>query len=255
MSEIPPAILRQLEAGKLETVNLVEWLAVDQRKLVRTVLAEIGQQRLIEPVLTAIATAARPTALQHIIVIGRELGRHLEPSNSPRSPFARLARHPSDTVRSWAAFAAVGRDGRTFDSHLTAIRPFAADLHSGVRETAWLALRPHIARELAAAIELLSAWSHDTDANLRRFASEATRPRGVWCAHLETLKLEPQLGLPILEPLRSDGSKYVRDSVGNWLNDAAKSQPKFVRQLCRQWKKASRSQETAYILKRALRSL
>jgi 3-methyladenine DNA glycosylase AlkC len=255
MSEIPPAILRQLEAGKLETVNLVECLAIDQRKLVRTALAEIDQQRLIEPALAAVSTAARPTAMQHIIVIGRELGRHLEPSSSPRSALGKMARHPSDIVRSWAAFAAVTHDSVPFGSHLSAIRPFAADRHFGVREVAWMALRPHIAQELAAAIELLAAWSHESDANLRRFASEATRPRGVWCAHLEALKTEPQLGLPILEPLHSDSSKYVRDSVGNWLNDAAKTQPQFVRTLCRRWQKASRSKETAYIVQKAMRSL
>jgi 3-methyladenine DNA glycosylase AlkC len=166
-----------------------------------------------------------------------------------------LARHPSDIVRSWAAFAAVTGDNRHFDDHLAAIRAFAADRHFGVREIAWMALRPHIQRQVSAAIELLAAWSHESDANLRRFASEATRPRGVWCAHIEVLKSEPQLGLPILEPLKADSSKYVRDSVGNWLNDAAKSQPQFVKGLCKRWKKASPAAETAYILQKATRSL
>ena len=255
MSEIPPAILRQLEAGELETVNLVECLAVDQRTLVRTVLKQIGQQRLIEAALAAVERAARPTAMQHIIVIGQQLGRHLAPNRSPRSHFGKLARHPSDIVRSWAAFAAVAGDDGHFHDHLAAIRPFAADRHFGVREIAWMALRPHIQRQLIAAIELLSAWSQEADANLRRFASEATRPRGVWCSHLEPLKAQPELGLSILEPLKSDSSKYVRDSVGNWLNDAAKSQPHFVKALCRRWKQASRSAETAYILQKATRSL
>lgn len=255
MSEIPPAILRQLEAGELETVNLVESLAIDQRKLVRAVLHQIGKQRLVDSALAAVAAAARPTAMQHLIVIGQVLGKHLEPSSSPRSAFGKLARHPSDIVRSWAAFAAVAGENGQFADHLQAIRPFAADPHFGVRETAWMALRPHIASQLTTALELLAAWSHEADANLRRFASEATRPRGVWCAHLEALKAEPQLGLPILEPLNSDNSKYVRDSAGNWLNDAAKSQPQFVRTLCQQWKKASRTPETAYIVQKAVRSL
>ncbi len=255
ISEIPPAVLRQLEAGQLETVNLVECLAVDQRKLARVVLTQLGQTRLLEKVLAAIEQAARPTAMQHITVIGRELGKHLEPSNLPRSAFGKLAAHPSDIVRCWAAVAAVAGDGDQFGNRLIAIRSFAADRHFGVREVAWMALRPHVAAQLAAAIEHLSAWSHDVDANLRRFASESTRPRGVWCLHLEALKDQPQLGLPILEPLKSDSSKYVRDSVGNWLNDAAKGRPQFVRTLCKQWQKASRSAETGYIVKRALRSL
>jgi 3-methyladenine DNA glycosylase AlkC len=69
------------------------------------------------------------------------------------------------------------------------------------------------------------------------------------------LKTDPELGMTILEPLRSDSSKYVRDSVANWLNDAGKTQPEWVRQLCRRWTKESPTAETAMIIKRATRNL
>lgn len=58
-----------------------------------------------------------------------------------------------------------------------------------------------------------------------------------------------------LENLKSDPSKYVQDSVANWMNDAGKTQPEFVIEICKKWKQESPTKETNYIIKRALRSL
>jgi 3-methyladenine DNA glycosylase AlkC len=55
--------------------------------------------------------------------------------------------------------------------------------------------------------------------------------------------------------LKSDKAKYVRDSVGNWLNDAGKTRPDFVVQLCKRWENESDTKETKYITKKALRTL
>jgi len=55
--------------------------------------------------------------------------------------------------------------------------------------------------------------------------------------------------------MKSDKSKYVQDSVGNWLNVASKTQPEFVKSICEKWKDESPTKETAYIIKKALRTI
>jgi 3-methyladenine DNA glycosylase AlkC len=158
-------------------------------------------------------------------------------------------------VRCWAAYT-VGKNTKlSTEQMLRQIQPFAADRHFGVREIAWLAVRPVIAKNLTESITILSKWTSHKDENVRRFCTEATRPRGVWCEHIEELKQNPALGLVILEPLMADAAKYVQDSVGNWLNDASKTAPAFVIDLCKKWDKESKTKETAYIIKKALRTV
>ena len=118
-----------------------------------------------------------------------------------------------------------------------------------------MAVRDDIRGDVDAAVRLLQAWATHPDANIRRFASEATRPRGVWCAQIDTLKKEPWRGLPLLEPLRGDASRYVQNSVANWLNDAAKTQPAWVQEVCARWSRSSSDAATAYIVRRAQRSI
>jgi len=130
-----------------------------------------------------------------------------------------------------------------------------ADSHFGVREIIWMALRPEMSEYLDFSIAFLSHWAESEDENIRRFSTEALRPRGVWCAHIEALKEKPEQYLPILDKLKTDKAKYVQDSVGNWLNDASKTRPDFVMALCKRWENESPTKETKYIIKKALRTL
>lgn len=118
-----------------------------------------------------------------------------------------------------------------------------------------MAVRPALAAELNTSIQLLSGWAGDGSERIRRFTSEALRPRGVWATHIPELKEDPGRGLPIPERLRTDPSRYVQDSVANWINDAAKTQPGLGRALCEQWLHAGTGAATERIATRALRSI
>lgn len=252
--EVPDDILNLLNSGLIPTVNLSEWLAVDQRALLRQTLSASGQEALIPEFIDTIDGLKKQTATQIIRAVG-QLIVDSELIGDRQKLVTQFSSHTSDTVRCWAAYA-IGLDHRTdtatgFDS----IRPYAADQHFGVREIAWMAVRDTIITDLKVSLDLLKDWSLSENENIRRFASEATRPRGVWCPHIDALKDQPEIAIDILEPLKSDSSKYVRDSVGNWLNDASKTQPDWVIDVCDRWTSTSGSKETAYIVKKARRTI
>ena len=172
-----------------------------------------------------------------------------------KDAFKPLRNHRSDTVRGWACFMVGMMPDLTLKQRLALIGPLADDAHFGVREWAWLALRPQLAAELDTALELLQPWTADASERVRRYASESLRPRGVWCAHIAALKADPGRALPLLEPLRADPAVYVQDSVANWLNDASKDQPGWVREVCARWSAGKPAEATQRICKRALRSI
>jgi 3-methyladenine DNA glycosylase AlkC len=254
IKDIPANILIQLNNGEIETVNLMEWLAIDQKKLLWNVLIQLDRKKYYNSIITDIDNLKKTTVNTINETIGAGLFAEAI-SNKDKTLFNILATNSSDTVRCWACYFISKNEKLTTEQTLQQIQPFAADNHFGVREIAWLSVRPIIAKNLIEGIAILSSWAISTNENIRRFASEATRPRGVWCEHINELKENPSLALSILQPLKNDPAKYVQDSVGNWLNDASKTQPAFVIKICKQWEKESKTKETAYIIKKALRTL
>ena len=252
--DISKEILEQLNHGEIETANLVEWLAVDQRLLLENLLQQTNRINYLKPILSEIELLKKQT----VNTINEAIGTGLYEQSVKHDDSEILeiiSSHKSDLIRCWATYTIGRNQTLEITEKLQQIQHFAADKHFGVREICWLAVRPAIAANLAKSIEILSDWTSHEDENVRRFASESTRPRGVWCEHIEELKQNPRLGLAILEPMKSDKAKYVQDSVGNWLNDASKTQPQFVVGICNKWEKESPTKETAYIIKKALRTI
>ncbi|MEM9064297.1 MAG: DNA alkylation repair protein [Planctomycetota bacterium] len=243
-SEVPKSVIAQLNRGERETANLAEGLAMDLVKLAGNAVPHAAKA-----VKQAVGGDASYVAKM------KTIGETLRDELGLDGVLERLADHPADKARSWQAYAIAAEPGLSIGRRLELIRLLADDHHFSVREWAWLALRPRVIEELDLAIGLLTDWTEDDSANVRRYATEVTRPRGVWCSHIPALKEEPQRGLPLLEPLKTDGSKYVQDSVANWLNDASKSRPDWVLELTSRWLKEGNGSPTARICRRATRSL
>jgi 3-methyladenine DNA glycosylase AlkC len=254
IADIPAQVLQALNAGAVPTVNLVEFLAIDLALLAPAIATQIGLHAQHERLQDTLAMLSSFKPMKRHDHIARAL-YDMTAGLPQRDKVANLlARHPSDLARAWAAHW-VQLSGLGLAGKLKAVRRFAADTHFGVREMAWIAVRDDVITELSLALQLLQPWVHDEDANVRRFASELTRPRGVWCAQIDALKREPEHALPLLEPLKSDASRYVQNSVANWLNDASKSQPQWVSAVCQRWLNESPTLRTRYITQRALRTL
>lgn len=239
IEQIPAERLSELALGA-ESRTLVEHIAVDQHALVGSLSlsvagesAGLGSKRLTERMDAG----------------ARVLLRELE-----RDTFEAATQFGSDVARSWGAVAVGLLEHLPFEERLAMVEPFATDHHFMVREWAWLGLRDHLAADLKGGIHLLANWARSEDPYLRRFASELSRPRGVWCKHIPELKRSPGHALPILQPMREDEARYVQLSVGNWLNDASKSAPEWVLRVCADWL-ASPSDSCRAICRRGLRSL
>ncbi|EHK63559.1 hypothetical protein [Achromobacter arsenitoxydans] len=241
---ILPARLAQLNAGE-PAATLTECLAVDFAALMRAAAPQVGDQGLALMQAQAAAGISRRMALAARILLD---------AAGPQA-LAGMQTHASDTVRGWACFMVGALPGVSVQERLALIRPLADDPHFGVREWAWIAVRPQLAAELETSVKRLRPWTKEPSERLRRFASESLRPRGVWCAHIAALKADPAIALPLLEPLRADAAVYVQDSVANWLNDASKDQPEWVRQVCRRWQAGKPAAATERICRRALRSI
>jgi 3-methyladenine DNA glycosylase AlkC len=237
--------MEALNLGKAESKSLVEGLAVDFKQLIEAVFPEIAHR-----------TATKLDAHVSLGITKRmqAFGALLYEAFGGAA-FHRAVAHPSDTVRGWAVYALAADNTLSIVEKISRVVSSADDPHFGVREWAQLAFRPDIAKHLHESISLLTPWTAHASENIRRFAVESTRPRGVWTHHINALKSEPELAEPLLAPVMADPSRYVQNSVGNWLNDAAKSRPDWVEIFLKEHKRKNDCPAFRYIEDRARRSV
>jgi 3-methyladenine DNA glycosylase AlkC len=234
--DVSPEKIELMNQGLVESQNLMETLSVSLDVLLNNVYPNLD---------------VNLDDVQGIVKKFQKFGEAIHEAEGLNS-IDFIVNHTSDIVRGWGCYV-IRASALNLEESLTKIRPFANDSNSGVREWAWMAIRPRVISDFEKALTILEKWTEDDSENIRRFASEITRPRGVWCSHIQELKNEPWLGQRIIDPLKQDSSKYVQKSVANWLNDAGKSQPDWVKQLCKQWSQSGHP-STLWICKRAQRN-
>lgn len=238
---VPPEVRRLLECGELSTANFMEQIALDLDVLLRSELPGVGKG----PSLSHLPLKAR------LRCAAARLAAVVQPSQIFRSVELKC-----DTVRAIGALAIGTNPSIEPAARLTLLEPFADDPHFAVREWAWIGLRDELGDSVVDLLPDLTRWSHAEAARLRRFASEITRPRGVWSRHLRALRVEPALAVDLLTPLANDPDRYVQTSVGNWLNDASRDHPEWVRSTCQSWlAQTSATPATSWICRHGQRSL
>jgi 3-methyladenine DNA glycosylase AlkC len=123
------------------------------------------------------------------------------------------------------------------------------------RLTSEFAIRTLLRHDLPHAIEVIGAtWVTSDDVDVRRLASEGTRPYLPWAIRVPGIAADPTITIPILTALYRDGSEYVRRSVANHLNDLSRDNPALVVRTAEAWL-TDPDDNTLRLVTRALRTL
>lgn len=105
-SEIPSEVLQLLNQGKLESVNLTEWLAINHIELLKNVLPSIGLKDSLELVVAELEKQNVETGMKVIRMTGTLLDKVIFKENERKKAdfLLKFSNHISDSVRCWAAF-------------------------------------------------------------------------------------------------------------------------------------------------------
>ena len=133
--DIPSEVLSLLNAGRIETVNLTEWLAVDHSQLVKSVFPALGiDKNIIEELVCQIHQQKKPSTMNTIKLIGALLYEKYANTDLYEPLFKQLSTHLSDSVRCYACYLVALHTDTPLEDKLHKLKPLVADSHFGVRE-------------------------------------------------------------------------------------------------------------------------
>jgi 3-methyladenine DNA glycosylase AlkC len=122
------------------------------------------------------------------------------------------------------------------------------------RLTSEFALRILLRHDLDRALRIIAGWTASPDADVRRLASEGTRPYLPWSIRVPELVARPGATAPVLDALYGDASEYVRRSVANHLNDLSRDHADLAVATARRWLDAP-APTTGRLVRHGLRTL
>lgn len=122
------------------------------------------------------------------------------------------------------------------------------------RLTSEFAIRTLLRADLKRSLEIALEWTGSPDVDVRRLASEGTRPYLPWSVRVPEILARPGVTVPILDKLYRDDSEYVRRSVANHLNDLSRDIPHIVIETAARWL-SDPDENTEQLVRHALRTV
>ena len=114
--DIPFEVLNLLNNGMIETVNLTEWLAINQIQLIYNVFPEIGLSKSLFKLKKSIGQLKNPSTMNLIKTIGEVLYNYCSENKTLVSTLDILSTHKSDTLRCYAIYLiALNKDLKILD--------------------------------------------------------------------------------------------------------------------------------------------
>ncbi|WP_127506407.1 DNA alkylation repair protein [Actinoplanes solisilvae] len=167
---------------------------------------------------------------------------------------AAVGSEPFDGWLIWPVTAAIAQ--KAIADNTSAAFDDAMDVMAELtqRLSAEFAIRALLRHDLDRALPIVQQWTASSDVDVRRLATEGTRPYLPWATRVPQILARPGVTVPVLNALYRDDSEYVRRSVANHLNDLSRDQPDLVVDTARRWL-ATPGAQTRQLVRHGLRTL